>query len=241
LLGYRYLCQDCGAIVHHAIMQPTPVYCRRCSKLNATKSLYAAQQKQKRAQGGKKSMTYSGRSRSSSYTQTQQQTQKRCTFRWDVQTKAYDVVTPYDPNFVEFLKAKIPVSDRVPNYDPLTRKHKSWLIQEAWFDALHYLAEQLWPGAVEVITRADAERAWQEQENARAAAIAAQRQAVLGPFESALLDFCTLCDVDALRAARNKMAVALHPDKGGDPTKMAKLNASWFTIETEFKKRSESK
>lgn len=165
----------------------------------------------------------------------------QCSFTWDVPRQAYEVTAQYQPNFIEFIKAKVPVSDRVPEYDSVTKKFKCWYIREAWFDVLNELATQLWPNAVHVLTRAQAEKAWKEQEDARIAMLKAQREAVLGVFETALLDFCSLCDADALRAARNKMAIALHPDKGGDPNKMAKLNASWFVVETELKKRSESK
>ena len=163
--------------------------------------------------------------------------QPQCSFTWDVPRQAYAVTAEYQPNFIEFIKAKVPGSNRVAEFDSITRKFKCWYIKEAWFDVLHELASQLWPGAVHVLSKINAERAWKMQEDARLAAIAAQRAAVLGPFESALLNFCTLCDVDALRAARNKMAIALHPDKGGDPEKMARLNASWFLIEQEFKKQ----
>lgn len=160
----------------------------------------------------------------------------QCSFTWDMPRMAYAVTCQYQPNFIEFIKAKIPVSDRA--WDPTT---KTWYIKDAWFDIMHELALQLWPGDVSVIRREAAEKAWKEQEDARAAMLLAQRQAVLGPLEAALLDFCALCDVDALRKARNAMAIALHPDKGGDPNKMAKLNASWFVIETELKKVSEKK
>lgn len=169
---------------------------------------------------------------------TPTQANSQCSFIWDVPRQAYSVTASYQPNFIEFIKAKVPVSDRVPEYDSVTRKFKCWYIKEAWFDVLFELASQLWPNAVHTLTRDAAEAAWKAQEKARLDALAAQRAAVLGAFESALLDFCSLCDVDALRAARNKMAVALHPDKGGDPDKMAKLNASWFIVETELKKRS---
>lgn len=163
-------------------------------------------------------------------------TQKQCKFTWDMPRMAYAIECQYQPNFIEFIKAKIPGSDRA--WDTTS---KTWYIKEAWFDIMFELASQLWPGAVAVLTRADAERAWKEQEQARIAMLAAQRQAVLGPFENALLEFCALCDVDALRAARNKMALALHPDKGGSPEKMAKINAAWFIVEQEFKKLAEVK
>lgn len=165
----------------------------------------------------------------------------QCSFTWDMPRMAYGVKSDFNPNFIEFIKAKVPVSDRAPDYDPQTKKFNCWYIKEAWFDILYELATQLWGSAVTVITRAQAEKAWKEQEEARAAMLLAQRQAVLGPFETALLEFCSLCDVDAMRKARNAMAITLHPDKGGDPNKMAKLNASWFVVETELKKRSETK
>lgn len=171
----------------------------------------------------------------------QSQKMQQCSFTWDVLRQAYSIEASFQPNFIEFIKAKVPVSDRVPEYDSVTRKFKCWYIKEAWFDILYELASQLWPGGVYVLSKQQAQDAWSAQEKARADALAAQRAAVLGPFEAALLDFCSLCDVDALRAARNKMAIALHPDKGGDPEKMSKLNASWFIVETELKKRSEVK
>jgi hypothetical protein len=165
----------------------------------------------------------------------------QCSFTWDVPRQAYAIATGFNQNFIEFIKAKVPVSDRVPDYDPTTRKFRCWYVKEAWFDILNELASQLWPNQIYVLTREAAEAAWLAQEKARLDALAAQRAAVLGPFESALLDFASLCDVDSLRAARNKMAIALHPDKGGDADKMAKLNASWFIVETELRKRGESK
>jgi len=239
-------------VVLHGLQKPnlSNTYCLGCIKLNAAKASYAAAQQQVRisynqAQGGK-NVAYKGRS-SQSYNPPpgggysgQQQT-PQCSFTWDVPRQAYAVTAAYQPNFIEFIKAKVPGSDRVPDYDPVTRKFKCWYIREAWFDVLNELAQQLWPNAVSVLTKDAAEAAWQAQEKARTDALAAQRAAVLGPFEAALLDFTALCDVDALRAARNKMAIALHPDKGGDPDKMARLNASWFLIESEFKKRSEVK
>ena len=167
----------------------------------------------------------------------------QCSFEWDVARSAYSVKAEFQPNFIEFIKAKVPVSDRVPEYDSVTRKFKCWYIKEAWFDILFELACQLWTAnGVSVITRENAERAWREQEAARAAMLKAQRDAVLGPLESALLAFCELCSADALKAAFRKAAIELHPDKqGGDQERMARLNASWFIIETELKKRSESK
>lgn len=162
--------------------------------------------------------------------------QTQCSFTWDMPRSAYGVKCEYQPNFIEFIKAKIPASDRV--WDPNV---KTWFIKEPWFDVMVELAQQLWPGAVAVITRSQSEAAWTAQENARKAALAAQRQAVLGPFESALLDFCSLCDEDALRAAYRKAALTLHPDRGGDKDTMAKLNASWFVVEQELRKREQTK
>jgi len=170
------------------------------------------------------------------YSTPQSQRTTQCTFTWDMPRSAYGVKCEYQPNFIEFIKAKIPASDRV--WDPNV---KTWFIKEAWFDVMHELALQLWPGAVTVLTRAASEAAWQAQENARKAALAAQRQAVLGPLESALLEFTLLCDEDALRAAYRKMSLALHPDRGGDADKMARLNALWFVVEQELRKKEQPK
>lgn len=163
-------------------------------------------------------------------TQTRPTTQ--CTFTWDIPRSAYSVKCEYQPNFIEFIKAKVPASDRV--WDPNV---KMWYIKEAWYEVLHELAGQLWPGAVASTSKSVAEAAWQAQENARRAAIAAQRAAILTTLDNAILDFCTLCDSEALRACYRKMSLALHPDRGGDADKMSKLNASWYVLETELKKK----
>lgn len=159
-------------------------------------------------------------------------TQTQCSFDWDVSRIAYAVKAQYQPNFIEFIKAKIPASDRA--WDPGT---KTWYIKEAWFDVMQELAQQLWPGAVSCITRATAEAAWKAQERSRLVMLKAQREAVLGPFEAALLDFCSLCDFESLKAAYRKASMTNHPDRGGDADKMSKLNATWFKIEEEFRKK----
>jgi hypothetical protein len=178
-------------------------------------------------------MAYSRGMRRQGYPQAQS-AQTQCSFAWDMPRSAYGVKCEYQPNFIEFIKAKIPASDRV--WDP---NIKTWFIKEPWFDVMVELAQQLWPWSVVVITRAQSEQAWKAQEDARKAALATQRQAVLGPFESALLDFCSLCDEDALKAAYRKMSLALHPDKGGDSDKMARLNAAWFVVESELRKKEQ--
>lgn len=243
-------CTDCGVLITGQVSNFNSGLCNTCY-LNAVAQQAKSQAHQRvqqayyRAQKGGQKVAYNKRTGPvSNYAQagTSTSTQEQCSFIWDVPRGAYAITSQFQQNFLEFIKAKVPVSDRAPEYDSVTRKFKCWYIKEAWFDVLYELATQLWgANAVRTVTRADAERAWKAQEDARNAAIQAQRAAVLGPFESALLDFCSLCDVDALRAARNKMAIILHPDKHGDPDKMAKLNASWFIVETELKKRSEGK
>ncbi len=246
------MCSGCGVAVKHYQVSPSGL-CPQCQLTQINQATQAQVRAQQATQGAYKNVAYKRTGRSSvpygstsPYVTGQQQaptqTSSQCSFTWDVPRSAYAVTAGYQPNFIEFIKAKVPVSDRVPEYDSITRKFKCWYIKEAWFDVLHELASQLWPGAVYVLSKQQAEDAWRAQEKARADALAAQRQAVLGPFESALLDFCSLCDIDALRRARNAMAITLHPDKqGGDADKMAKLNASWYIVETELKKRSESK
>ena len=48
-----------------------------------------------------------------------------------------------------------------------------------------------------------------------------------------LLDFVLLLPNDALQKAYRSAAMTLHPDRGGDMEKMARLNALWQRIETE--------
>jgi hypothetical protein len=154
-------------------------------------------------------------------------TQVRCTILWDAASQAYTVQVPYDPNFIEFLKAKVPGPQRA--WDP---DAKVWRVEDSWEKVLIALATELWgAGSVSFRSKADV-----EQELIQLAR--AQREAfmqALPPKERACFEFFELCSLDALRAAFRKMAVELHPDKnGGDAERMTRLNTAWSTLEQEL-------
>lgn len=157
-------------------------------------------------------------------------TQVRCTILWDAVALAYIVQVPYDPNFIEFLKAKVPGPQRA--WDP---DSKQWRVEDGWERVLIALATELWgAGSVSFHSRQDV-----ETEQAQLAK--AQREAfmsALPPKERACFEFFELCSLDALRSAFRKMALELHPDRNsGDATRMAKLNAAWSVLEKELSKK----
>jgi hypothetical protein len=137
---------------------------------------------------------------------------------------AYSVVAPYEPNFVEFIKVKIPGLDRA--WD--TNK-KVWFVKEKWLDLLQVLATELW-GAQSVViqTRESVEDALRHQREAQHNAIIA----ALPERERALYEFLLALPNEAVQAAYRKAAMLLHPDRnGGDGEKMSKLNEAWSKLE----------
>lgn len=153
----------------------------------------------------------------------------KCTIIWDSAAGVYSVSTPYEPNFVEFIKAKIPGNQRA--WDPNT---KLWTIEETWLEVIQTLATELWGAtAVSVTTR-------QAIEDAERAARDAQRNAIVASLperERAVFEFVSALPFEAVQAAYRKAALLLHPDRNPvDGTRMAELNAAWSRIEKEFKK-----
>src|ERR1700674_4663437 len=134
-------CDGCGADVD--IIVPTgqqiivnKVYCPGCTKLNAAKAQYAQQAKSQRFQTlyGGTNVAYQRRGPHPQTGAYQHLTQQgpQCSFTWDMPRMAYAVTCQYQPNFIEFIKAKIPVSDRA--WDPTT---KTWYIKDPWFGIMH--------------------------------------------------------------------------------------------------------
>lgn len=141
---------------------------------------------------------------------------------------AYNVNVPYQPNFVEFIKAKVPGSDRA-----WVASTKTWVIKENWMEVIKLLATELWPGQVTIVTR-------QEVEDAEKKMREAQRLAILQALptrERAMFEFFEVCPLECLAAAYKRAAMLLHPDKqGGDANKMSQLNAAWSKLEKELGK-----
>jgi hypothetical protein len=55
--------------------------------------------------------------------------------------------------------------------------------------------------------------------------------------EDAIIEFFGLLPFEAAKGAYRLAIKELHPDKGGDPVKAARLNATWQRIESEIFKR----
>src|SRR5256885_910956 len=55
--------------------------------------------------------------------------------------------------------------------------------------------------------------------------------------EDAIIEFFRLLPFEAAKAAYRLAIQELHPDRGGDPVKAARLNAAWQRIESEIFKR----
>ncbi len=59
----------------------------------------------------------------------------------------------------------------------------------------------------------------------------------LNSLEDAIIEFFRLLPFEAAKAAYRLAIQELHPDRGGDPVKAARLNAAWQRIESEIFKR----
>lgn len=153
----------------------------------------------------------------------------KCTITWDSAARVYSISTPYEPNFVEFVKAKIPGSQRA--WDPAT---KLWTIEESWLEVIQLLATELWGAAsVQITTRQSVEDAEREAREAQQKAIIMS----LPERERAIYEFVSALPFEAVQAAYRKAAMLLHPDRNPtDGEAMAKLNAAWSRMEKEFKK-----
>ena len=137
---------------------------------------------------------------------------------WDKDVQAYYISTPYNQNFVEFIKAAIPVGKR--HWDPQT---KIWMFSEEFLPPLLKLCQKVWgAGNVTVIDKFQVEKA--------SATPSVQKTKM----EDVLADFIRLLPYDVALTAYRKAAMQLHPDRGGDETKMSKLNTLWKRIQKEL-------
>lgn len=140
----------------------------------------------------------------------------RCSIWWDTAIQAYRISVPFNSKFVDAIKALVPASDRA--FDPST---KIWTFTERFLSPIQNLAETVWSKPeVTVITREASERALGST---------AQK----GTLDTAILSFFKLLTFDAANKAYRAAAMELHPDRGGDMSKMSQLNAAWERIQRE--------
>jgi hypothetical protein len=151
---------------------------------------------------------------------------------WDTSAQAYVISMSFNEKAVEALKGLIPSGDR--NWDPST---KFWYVKEQYGEALRSLFGSAFGiHAVSFTSKQVAEQA-QQSSSQRASSAGASLNPSVGTTEDALVAFFALLSYDAAKQAYRRAAQDLHPDKGGDASKMSKLNDLWGRIEKEYFKR----
>lgn len=143
----------------------------------------------------------------------------KCKIWYDTDVSAYRFSCSYSRNFIEAIKALIPASDRA--YDDQT---KIWLFSERYFVPVSNLAKRVY-GAnyVSIMTRQQA-----EANNQKSIA-----RGVVGKIEDTFVVFVKLLPFGAAAKAYRQAAVEMHPDRGGNPEQMARLNEVWSRIKKE--------
>jgi hypothetical protein len=143
---------------------------------------------------------------------------------WDgPPVNAYRVSFPYNKELSELLSNKIPISDR--SFDGAS---KTWVIVERQLPLVQTLLNFV-RAQVKLTSRADAE-AHQAQSRQYANPGASTSRA---PIDTAIIEFVRLTPFDAMLRAYRQAQMTLHPDKGGDPDKSARLNAAWDRVRKE--------
>jgi hypothetical protein len=143
---------------------------------------------------------------------------------WDLKIDAYKLSTSYNQVLIDTLKNAIPVSDW--DYD---KQSRTWTFAEKYLDKLLPLF-QLLNITPHVTTRAQA----QAHDTARRSGPLTQRSSV----DTVIIEFVKLTPFDAMLKAYRAAQMTLHPDRGGDPDKSARLNAAWERVKKEVYNQS---
>lgn len=144
----------------------------------------------------------------------------KVTIWYDPKLDGYQLQSTWNSNtqqFIDFLKATIPVSDR--SFDPSS---KTWSFAKKYLDPVTQSAKHFY-GQVSVIT---------EQQVKGATQAPSKTQNI----DQVMVEFMKLIPFDAAQSAFRKAAILLHPDRGGDMERMAKLNTLWDRLEKELYK-----
>lgn len=158
----------------------------------------------------------------------------KCRIWYDVGAQAYVVSSSFNEKLVDALKTIIPSGDR--NWDPST---KFWYVKEQYGEAIRSIATSAFGiHAVSFTSKQVAEQAAsQTYQRPGTSSAGTSLNPSAGTTEDALVAFFALLSYDAAKQAYRRAATDLHPDKGGDATKMSKLNDLWARIEKEYFKR----
>lgn len=144
---------------------------------------------------------------------------------WDADMQAYSVTSPYNKGFVELLK-QIPASDRAYN-----DQTKTWHFSEKYLDFVKKAVDMAWPGSSPSVITKDQTRAKTTSSSGT------HRAPLAADIDTALAEFMKTLPYEAAAKAYKHAALLLHPDRGGDMEKMAKLNSLWTRIQTEVYKQ----
>jgi len=157
----------------------------------------------------------------------------RCRIWWDVQTGSYILTLVPDKNLktvVALLKSSIPSGDR--DYDPKTN---FWYMKEQYGEAVRGFVGAVYGiGSVSFTSKTVVEQA---QQQAPLTLPSTPIQQVVNEFVALVGDKDASFSYVSAKKAYRKASLAFHPDHGGDPSKMARLNELWSRLKGEFYKR----
>ena len=150
---------------------------------------------------------------------------------WDEAAQAYLLSLVPDKNlrpFIAILKSRVPSGER--DYDPKTN---FWYLKEIYIEGVRALAQQVYGiASVSFTSRTVVEQARQSRPVGLPTT----------PIKQVFVEFITMVNEDSTQAisyeaakrAYRRAAITLHPDRGGDPAKMARLNELWSRVEHEY-------
>lgn len=158
----------------------------------------------------------------------------KCRIWYDLQSQGYCITMSYgNKDIVEAMKHLIPSGDR--DYDPTTH---IWYVKESYGPAIKSIAESAFGiGSVSFTSKQVAEQATQQQSQRAFGNAGPMLNPAQGTTEDAVLAFFALASFDDAKRLYRATAMLLHPDKGGDASKMARLNELWAKLEKEYFKR----
>lgn len=136
---------------------------------------------------------------------------KKVRVYWHPDAAGYCLEFPFDQRFIDGLKHFIPYSYRT--YDSTT---KIWAVAESHLETVLELMRHMeWKPTV--VTRKEV-----EEKNPYHGDV---------PLEKVALAFFQLVPQDVMTKAYKHAALMLHPDRGGNGTDMAALNAAWTRLQ----------
>ena len=137
---------------------------------------------------------------------------------WDSTLQGYCITSPYAAPFVDAIKSLIPSSDRIFFQD-----QRMWCFSEKYLAAIISLCEAIWgKGSVVTITKAQSRQTTSSAPMAKAS------------LAEVATDFLRVLPYEAAQKAYRHAAMMLHPDRGGDMTRMTQLNTTWERIRKEI-------